>query len=98
MPACVAPILTFRCGYATEFLTCSKALPAANIANELAKTVLPQAAIPAAVEIIFASAIPIFINLSGNFFLNTSVFVDFERSASSTKKSYFSPNSASASP
>ena len=35
----VAPILTLRCGYAIVFLTCSKALPAENIAKLEANTV-----------------------------------------------------------
>ena len=39
IPAWVAPIFTLSFGYAMEFLTCSKARPAENIANELAKTV-----------------------------------------------------------
>ena len=39
IPAWVAPILTFSFGYAIELRTCSKALPAENMANEEAKTV-----------------------------------------------------------
>ena len=81
-----------------QFLTCSKARPAANIAKEDANTTLPVAAIPAATHIILPSAIPQLKNLSGNFFLNIPVLVAAARSASRTRKSYFSPSSASAVP
>ena len=81
-----------------EFLTCSKALPAANIAKEDANTVLPVVAIPAATLTIFPSAIPQSKNLSGNAFLNAPVLVAAARSASRTRKSYFSPSSTSAAP
>ena len=70
-----------------EFLTCSKALPAANMANVLAKGTFPQVERPAAIPIISASAIPQSICLSGNAFLNTAVFVAAARSASSTTTS-----------
>ena len=81
-----------------EFLTCSNARPAANIAKDDAKTTLPVVAIPAATLIIFPSAIPQSKNLSGNFFLNIPVLVAAARSASRTRKSYFSPRSQRAAP
>ena len=67
-----------------EFLTCSKALPAANIAKVDANGIFPVAAIPAATPIMFDSAIPQSKCLSGNFFLNMPVFVAAARSASKT--------------
>ena len=67
-------------------------------AKELAKGILPVVAAPAATHIMLPSAIPQSKNLSGNFFLNVIVFVDFARSASKTIISVLSPNSARALP
>ena len=67
-----------------EFLTCSNALPAANIAKELAKGILPVSASPAAMPIMLDSAIPQSICLSGYAFLKIPVLVAPTRSASST--------------
>ena len=80
-----------------EFLTCSYARPAANIANVLANGTIPAAARPAATPIILPSAIPQSMKRSGCAFLNTPVFVAEARSASSTTRSLCSePSSASA--
>ncbi len=77
----------------------SYALPAANTANVLAYGIFPHVAIPAAVPIIFCSAIPISKNLSGNFSANSFVFVAFDRSASNTTIFLFSsPKACNASP
>ena len=57
-PAWVAQILTLACVYAMELRMISYALPAANIAKLLANTVLPETARPAAMPIMFASAMP----------------------------------------
>ena len=82
-----------------ELRIISKALPAANIANVLAHTILPDTARPAAAAYIFCSAIPILKNLSGYSFANTAVLVEPERSASiTTRLSYFLPSSTSALP
>ena len=67
--------------------TCSKARPAANMANELANTVFPVEAIPAATDIILPSAIPQSKNRDGNAFLKIQVLVASARSASKTTKS-----------
>ena len=81
------------------FLTISNALPAANIAKELANTSLPVVAIPAATPIILASAIPQSKNLSGYAALNVPVFVAAARSASRTTRSgRFSASITRASP
>ncbi len=58
MPAWVAPIFTLRWGYPMEFLTCSKARPAANIAKVEANGIFPQVDSPAATAIMFPSAMP----------------------------------------
>ena len=68
IPACVAPILTLRCVYPIELRICSKARPAANIANVLANGTIPVAARPAAIPIISASAMPQSMCLSGKAF------------------------------
>ena len=82
-----------------EFLICSNALPVANMAKELAKTVFPQAARPAATDIILPSAMPQLKNLSGNFLPKIAVLVEPERSASRTTMfSFVSPSSASVRP
>ena len=82
-----------------EFLTCSKALPAANMAKELAKGIFPVVARPAATPIILPSAMPQSIWRSGNAFLNTPVFVAPARSASRTTMFSFSaPSCARALP
>ena len=67
-----------------EFLTCSKARPEANMAKVLATGIFPVRERPAAIPIMFDSAIPQSICLSGNFFLKTPVLVAAARSASST--------------
>ena len=69
-----------------------------HIAKEEANGILPQDARPAATLIILPSAIPAFIKRSGYFFLNTSVLVDFERSASKTTTRSSAPQSIKASP
>jgi len=66
------------------FLTCSKALPAANIAKLEAKGTSPIVLNPAATHIIFASAMPQLMWRFGYAFLKISVFVAAERSASNT--------------
>lgn len=68
------------------FLTCSKALPAANIAKLEANGTSPMVLSPAATQIIFASAMPQLIWRSGNAFLKMPVFVAADRSASSTTR------------
>ena len=89
----------FNFGYPMEFLICSNARPAANIAKELANGTFPAAARPAATPIMLLSAIPQSINLSGCAFLNTPVFVAAARSASSTTTfSCAVPSSAKAFP
>ena len=80
----------------TEFLICSNALPAANIANVLANGIFPLVARPAAVPIISRSDIPISKNLSGHTFLNSIVFVALAKSASKTTTFSFSANSTKA--
>jgi len=67
-----------------EFLICSKALPAANIAKEEANGTLPVVERPAAIPTMLDSAIPQSKNLSGKAFLKTPVFVAPARSASKT--------------
>ena len=68
-------------------------------AKELANGTLPVVARPAATAIMFPSAIPQLMCLSGNAFLKTAVFVAPERSASNTTKfGHVAPNSASALP
>ncbi len=84
IPAWVATILTFSLQYPMVFLIWSKVRPMANTAKELAKTVFPVVASPAAQPIMFCSATPILKNLLGNFSANFAVIVDLERSASST--------------
>ena len=63
---------------------CSNARPVANIAKEETNGVLPAAARPAPTEIKFCSAIPTLKKRSGQTFLNVSVLVDFDKSASNT--------------
>ena len=82
-----------------ELRTISKARPAANMAKELAKTVLPAAARPAATPIMLASAMPQSKNRSGQAFLKMPVLVAAARSASRTIRSgYWAENSARALP
>ena len=70
-----------------------------NIAKVEAKGIFPAVARPAATPNILFSAIPQSKNLSGNFFLNTTVFVASARSASRTTISLsIPPNSARALP
>ena len=86
----------FKKKFPERFFDCG--IAEGNIAKVEAKGILPAAARPAATLTILPSAIPQSKNLSGNFFLKTPVLVAAARSASSTTKSYFSPNSASALP
>ena len=62
----------------------SQALPVANMAKELANTVRPLQAKPAAVPIMLDSATPQLKNRSGCALRNTAVLVEPERSASRT--------------
>ena len=82
-----------------ELRTISKARPAANMAKELAKTVFPAAAIPAATPIMFSSAMPQSKKRSGQAFLKMPVLVAAARSASRTMSSgYLGASSARALP
>ena len=82
-----------------EFLTCSKALPAANMAKLLTKGILPIVDKPAAMPVMLHSAIPQSICLSGYAFLNTPVLVAAARSASNTTRlGYSAPSSTNALP
>ena len=82
-----------------ELRTCSNARPAANIANVLANTMFPLVAIPAAAAIILPSAIPKLKCCSGATFFTSPVFVEPDKSASSTRIFLFSfASSASAFP
>ena len=65
----------------------------------LANGILPHVASPAAVPIIFCSAIPISKNLSGNFLAKILVLVAADKSASNTTTLlFFSPKFANSSP
>ncbi len=81
-----------------ELRTCSHARPAANMAKELANTFLPVVAIPAAIDIILPSAIPILKNRSGYLSLKLADIVQQAKSASSTTTFSLLPYSANASP
>ena len=70
-----------------ELRTCSKARPAANMAKLEAKGTRPMVAAPAATASILPSAMPQLKCRWGKAFLNTSVLVALERSASKTIKS-----------
>lgn len=71
----------------------------ANMANVLTNGTFPQVESPAAIPVIFASAIPQSIWRSGNAFLKIPVLVAAARSASSTTRFSFSfPSSANALP
>ena len=99
MPQWVATTFTLSLGYATASLICSQHLPVAKTPNVEAKATLPEAASPAAMPIMFCSAIPTSTNLSGHTFWKSEVFVDPARSASRTTTLGFSPaSSASAFP
>jgi len=64
-----------------------------------AKGIIPPAARPAAIEHMFASAMPTSKNRSLNLFPNSPVWVDLARSASrTTMRGFSSPNSASVRP
>src|ERR1035437_113858 len=59
----------------------------------------PDSARPAAMPIMFCSAMPTSRWRSGNFFMNACVIVDFDRSASRTMRfGFVSPSATSASP
>ena len=82
-----------------ELRICSNARPAANIAKELANGTRPVVDRPAAIPIIFDSAIPQSICLSGKAFLKIPVFVAPAKSASNTTRFSFSfPSSTRAFP
>ena len=73
---------------------CSQHLPVANTPNVDANATLPDAARPAAMPIMFCSAIPTSTNLSGQTFWKSEVLVDPARSASRTTTFGFSPASS----
>ena len=99
IPQWVATTLTLSLGYATASLICSQHLPVANTPNVDAKATFPDAARPAAMPIMFCSAMPTSTNLSGQTFLKSDVLVDPARSASRTTTSSLSAaRSASALP
>ena len=66
----------------------------ANTPNVDAKATFPEAARPAAMPIMFCSAMPTSTNLSGQTFWKSEVFVDPARSASRTTTSGFSSASS----
>ena len=77
-----ATIFTSQSECTRVFLTCSKTLPDANIANVEAIMILPVLERPEATPIIFCSAIPTSKNLSGNSLAKRQVLVERKRSAS----------------
>src|SRR3989344_5176079 len=65
-------------------LIVSQFLPGENVAYDEIKGVLPLIPRPAAIAAIFCSATPTSKKRSGNFFANSSLFVDSVKSAQST--------------
>src|SRR5690606_6897868 len=77
----------------------SYTLPVEKFAKVPVKGIFPPIVIPAAIPIIFASAIPIWKNRSGWFFLNSSILREPVKSAQrATTSLFFFPSSVSPSP
>ena len=81
IPAWEAHIFTFLFEYAIDCLIWSYTLPVEKFANVPVKGIFPPVASPAASPIIFASAIPVWKNLSGFSFANSFIFNEPVRSA-----------------
>ena len=89
MPLCVPTTFKLTFGKAAVTRSCSNPLFMAKQEKLEAKGILPLEARPEPMAIIFASAIPHSKKRSGNSFAKKLVYVDFERSASSTTTSLF---------